>query len=284
MRVWLDKAFKYAGALAFALNSERKVEHIPGQQSKTMSHIAPLVCGNDDCKGTARTALIQLSSSIERFATRATGFLEGAASTETLSFGPFCARVVLENSCAAILGRFDPFRILYLSEFQAQSEYEHGKRARSAFSWFGDVIPDDKATQALWNIDNDVPKISRALFSKHLEHIYWKPAVDLMLDFVSARPADPVLADLLAIDPEKYIGETRGRSAQLYSMLSKGVHWEFFTSALLFDEVTVKTAIRDTLVLVSHLGLVSHFVPTAYAALKPDEAVDHYISFRKLVP
>lgn len=249
-----------------------------------MSPIVPLICGHDNCQGTAKIALNQLSLSIDRFATKALGFLNGAASTETLSFGPFCARVVLENSCAAILGRFDPFRILYLSEFQAQSEYEHGKRARSAFSWFGDVIPDDKTTQALWHIDNDVPKISRALFSKHIEHIYWKPAVALMLDFVSAQPVNPVLADLLSIDPEKYIGETRGRSAQLYSMLSKGVHWEFFTSALLFDDMTVKTAIRDTLLLVSQLGLVSHFVPTAYAALKPDEALNHYISFRKIVP
>ena len=249
-----------------------------------MNHIAPLLCGHSNAEGTAKIALGQLSSSIEGFATRAMGLLSNPASTETLSFGPFCARVVLENSCAALLGRLDPFRMLYLSEFQAQPEYEHGKRARSAFSWFGDVMPEDKAAQALWNIDHDVPKISRALFSRHLEHIYWRPAVDIMLDFVSTNSSDPALADLLSIDAETYISETRGRSAQLYSTLSKGVHWEFFTSALLFDEVTVKTAIRDTLVLVSGLGLTSHFVPTAYAALQPEVALDHYISIRKLVP
>jgi hypothetical protein len=92
------------------------------------------------------------------------------------------------------------------------------------------------------------------------------------------------LADVLAIDADSYIGETKGRSAQLYSTLSKGVHWEFFTSALLFDESTVKTAIRDTCLLVAQLGLTSHFVPTAYASLEPAEAVDEYISFRKVVP
>jgi hypothetical protein len=174
--------------------------------------------------------------------------------------------------------------MLYLSEFQAQPEYEHGRRAKSAFAWAGDVMPDEKAAQLLWSLDTELPRISRALFSKHLEHIYWKPAVEQMLDFVSTLPHDPLLAEILAIDAETYVGEVRGRSAQLYSTLSKGVHWEFFTSALLFDELTVKSAIRDTCLLVSRLGLISHFVPTAYASLAPREAVSCYVSFRKLLP
>lgn len=250
-----------------------------------MNHISSLLCGhNNECEGTAKVALGQLSSSIEGFSSKANKFLAENGSDEMLSFGPFCARVLLENSYAALVGRLDPFRMLYLSEFQAQPEYEHGKRARSSFAWAGDVMPDDKLTQSLWSLDHDLPKISRALFSKHLEHIYWKPAVERMLDFVSTLPLNPMLAEVRSVDAEVYIGETKGRSAQLYSTLSKGVHWEFFTSALLFDELTVKTAIRDTFVLVSNLGLISHFVPTAYASLTPSEAVDHYISFRELVP
>jgi hypothetical protein len=249
-----------------------------------MNSLAPLLCGGKNCQGTAKVALDQLSSSIEGFASRAVKFLAENINDDALSFGPFCARVLLENSCAALVGRLDSFRMLYLSEFQAQPEYEHGKRAKSAFSWTGDVMPDEKATQLLWSLDNDLPKISRALFSKHLEHVYWRPAVEKMLDFVSTLPHDPVLAELLEIDAETYIGETRGRAAQLYSTLSKGVHWEFFTSALLFDELTVKTAIRDTCLMVSRLGLISHFVPTAYASLAPSEAVEGYVSFRKLLP
>jgi hypothetical protein len=249
-----------------------------------MNTLGTLLCGRDNCEGIAKVALDQLRGSIDRFGEKATKFLAEDASEEMLAFGPFCARVLLENSCAALVGRLDAFRMLYLSEFQAQPEYEPGKRARSAFSWTGDVIPEDKAAQALWNIDHDVPKISRALFSKHFEHIYWKPAVEVMLDFVSPRSGDPALADVLSIDADVYIGESKGRSAQLYSTLSKGVHWEFFTSALLFDESTVKTAIRDTCLLVAHLGLISHFIPTAYASLDLARAVDEYIEFRRLVP
>lgn len=249
-----------------------------------MNTIGSLLCGHDKCEGIAKVALAQLSASINRFGVKAIQLLNNDVSEELLSFGPFCARVLLENSCAALVGRIDSFRMLYLSEFQAQPEYEHGKRARSAFSWMGDVIPEDKAAQDLWSVEYDVPKISRALFSKYFDHIYWKPAVERMLDFVSQRTGDPTLADILSIEADGYISQSKGRSMQLYSTLSKGVHWEFFTSALLFDEATVKNAIRDTCLLVSNLGLTSHFIPTAYASLEPDKAVDEYLAFRKLVP
>ena len=105
-----------------------------------------------------------------------------------------------------------------------------------------------------------------------------------MLDFISTLPQDPTLKDILAIDADTYIDENKGRSVQLYSTLSKGVHWEFFTSELLFDETTVKGVIRDTCLLISNLGLTSHFIPTAYASLEPNKAVEEYINFRKLVP
>ncbi len=248
-----------------------------------MNEIALLLCGHQ-AEGVAKVALDQLSNSIQSFAVRATRYLTDAITDEALNFGPFCARVVLENGCAALVGRLDSFRMLYLSEFQTQPEYEPGKRAKSAFAWFGDVIPEEKPNQVLWSIDHDLPKIGRALLSKHFEYVFWKPAFNRLLDHISAQDADPLLSDIVSIDPDRFIDEIKGRSAQLYSTLSKGVHWEFFTSALLFDEPTVKNMIRDTLVLVANLGLVSHFVHTAYASLPPEEAVNSYKAFRRLVP
>lgn len=249
----------------------------------SMNELALLLCGNG-AHGTAGIALSQLSKSIERFSSRAARFHAEDSSDETLSYGPFCARVLLENGCAALVGRLDSFRMLYLSEFQTQPEYEYGKRVKSAFAWTGDVIPEDKHGGALWSADHDLPKISRALFSKHFDHVFWKPALARLLDHVSTLATDPLLADVLNIDPDRFIDETKGRSAQLYSTLSKGVHWEFFTSAILFDEVTVKSAIRDAILLVAHLGLASHFVHTAYASLGPDVAVDSYKAIRRLIP
>jgi hypothetical protein len=249
-----------------------------------MDTLGYLLCGYDgDAEGFARSALDQLSRSIDTFSGRALKFLVESASEDTFVFGPFCARVLLENACAALMGRLDCFRMMYLSEFQAQPEYEYGKRARSAFLWVGDVIPEEKPLPNIWSLDHDVSKISRALYSRHFEHIFWRPAVNKMLDFVS-NVSDPTLNEILSLDADNYINEAKGRSSQLYATLSKGVHWEFFTSVLVFDEPTVKTAIRDTCLLVGHLGLTSHFVPTAYASLSPRDALDLYMLFRRELP
>lgn len=245
-----------------------------------MADVGNLLCGEALIQGTANAALDQLSLSIESFAGRSVKILVEDISDDGLALGPFCARVLLENSCAALVGRIDTFRLLYLSEFQGQPEYEYGKRAKSAFSWFGDVIPEEKPARDLWSVDYDVSRISRALFSQHLDHICWRPAVERMLDYISVNGSDPGLRDIVLLNSETYVSQCKGQSLQLYSTLSKGVHWEFFNSALQFDEPTVKNAIRDTCLLVGHLGLVSHFIPTAYASLEPDRALEAYLSFR----
>ncbi len=246
-----------------------------------MGDVGSLLCGHNKTEGIAKTALDQLAKSIDNFSARAVKFLRDEVSDDLLTLGPFCARVLLESSCAALVGRLDCFRMMYLSEFQAQPEYEIGKRARSAFSWVGDVIPEERPSQSLWSVEHDLLKISRALFSRYMEHVYWKPAVERMLDFVASYNSDTLLTEILALDSETYINVAKGRSLQLYSILSKGVHWEFFTSALLFDNNTVKTVIRDTCLLIGHLGLTSHFIPTAYASLAPSEAMKAYLSLRQ---
>jgi hypothetical protein len=249
-----------------------------------MKQLGSLLCGDDHAEGIAKNAFTQLSSSISDFSARSLSFLKSPTTPDTLALGPFCARVLLENGCAALVGRLDSFRILYLSEFQNQPDYEHNRRARSAFSWSGDVIPTEKTGEVLWSPDYDLSKISRALFSGHLEHIYWRPAVEKLLDFASSYTSETALADILATDAEKYIPSVRGRTLQLYSTLSKGVHWEFYTTPLVFDESTVTTAIRDTLLLLSQLALTSHFIPTAYACLTPKAALDIYLAVRKEIP
>lgn len=253
-----------------------------GQPS--MSDLGALLCGKPCEEGIAKSALDQLSRSINSFSHRTLTYLSSERSDDLLTFGPFCARVLLENSCAALVGRLDSFRILYLSEFQTQPEYELSKRVKSSFSWSGDVIPEHGQSNQLWRTDQDSTKISRALFSMHSDHVYWRPAVTKMLDFIGSRVREPELSEITKIDVETYTNETVGRSSQLYSTLSKGVHWEFFTSVLVFDEFTVKSAIRDTCLLVGKLGLISHFVPTAFASLEPNEALESYINFRRRIP
>ncbi len=242
-----------------------------------------LVCGELKAPSVAKSALTQLSSAINEFSERSISYYKRPPTKETYSFGPFCSRVLLENACAALVGRLDAFRLSYLSEFQSRPEYELGRRARSSFAWSGDVIPDNES-QDMWSLNHDLQKISRALLSKYADHIFWRPAIDRMLDFVASKPFDQQLPDVAAIDPETFIASAKGRGSQLHSTLSKGVHWEFFSSALIFDESTIKNLIRETCVLVSQLGLISHFIPTAYASLSPARALNTYLAFRRKMP
>ena len=247
-----------------------------------MESLGALICGGET-EGIAKTALDQLATSISSFSEKALYYLHNDATQDTQNFGPFCARVILENSCAALVGRLDTFRLMYLSEFQSQVEYIAGKRARSSFSWTGDVIPDDRQLANLWHIDNDLAKISRALFSRYQDHLHWRPAVENLLDFLRTQPPKTEHYDILMLDAENFTDSVKGKSVQLYSTLSKGVHWEFFSSAFVFDAPSVKTHIQDTLLLVSQLGLISHFIPTAHASLSYPKALEAYVSFLRRI-
>ena len=245
-----------------------------------MRELANLLCGDQEGEGLADVALNQLSRSIDTFSARLISFLEEGREEDAAIYGAFCSRVVLENGCAAILGRLDTFRMLYISEFQAQPSYEIGKRAKSAFSWASDVIGEEGPT--MWNADQEAAKISRALFSKYVSHVFWIPALERAQDYIGSTSASGA-DDVLALDPQSFTATVRGRSSQLHSSLSKGVHWEFFSTSLMFDLETTKILIRDTLVLVAQLGLISHFVPTAHASLTAEAALAKYSAIRGVV-
>lgn len=240
-----------------------------------------LICGDlgDPC--VANATLEHLGQSIDRFSKKAVAYLKSEFSEEAQSFGSFCARVTLENACAALVGRLDPFRMLYLAEFQSQGGFEYGRPAKSGFKWRGDVLSEEKPIQQLWSSDHDLTKISRALFSEHTDHVYWRPAVEAALDFLAEQDDTDTFAELKAIDPETFTASTRGRSSALYSKLSKGVHWDFFVSSVIMDEGTLRDAIQDCFTLVGNLGFVSHFVPTAYRSLDHASALVAYNEFRR---
>lgn len=131
MRIW-----NKVKAAAASLRLRRAAAHqqvTPACAHRPMDRFGSLLCGSDHGEGIAKAALKQLSSSIDDFSTRCVTFLKTPSAPDTLVFGPFCARALLENSCAALVGRLDSFRILYLSEYQSQPDYELNKRPKSAF-------------------------------------------------------------------------------------------------------------------------------------------------------
>jgi hypothetical protein len=247
-----------------------------------MPAIGALLCGQPAGEGTAKSTLEHLNVSVDRFGGKALGFLTSAFDEDTQSYGAFCSRVFLEIGCAALLGRIDPFRLMFLAEFQAQVNYQYGRSSRSAFRWSGDVIPEDKPPNELWSGDHEPHKISRALLSSYSEHLFWRPALENALNYVQDNH-NPALQDIKSQEPDKFIGQTKGRFQGLYSTLSKGVHWEFFTSDIIMDEVTLKDAIKDTIGILSGLAFVSHFIPTAVGCVTAEQALQIYIEIKEAV-
>jgi hypothetical protein len=241
--------------------------------------LAAIVCGPPGSDCTANATLEHLSASVDAFSQKALNILNSDFDDESQHFGAFCARVVLENAFAALVGRLDPFRLLYLKSFQEQPGFQYGKAANSGFRWTGDVMPEDKGPQDLWGNDHSSSKVSRSLLSSYCEHVYWRPAIESVLDFAS-NVDDSVLTEIKQIDPENFVPTYRGRVSSLYSTLSKGVHWEFFVTSVIMDEGTIKDSIRETLISVGMISLASHFIPTAYRSLDPEGAIEAYVSLR----
>ena len=242
--------------------------------------LGTLVCGASAAAGAASTTLDHLSASIDRFSGKAATYLNNPFDEEAQSFGAFCARVTLENACAALVGRLDSFRMLYLAEFQAQGAYEYGKPTKSGFKWTGDVFSEDKPLATLWHSDHDSSKVSRALFSPHVDAVHWQPAFDEALDYI-ANQGFSGFEELTSTDAGSFIPIAKGRCGPLYSKLSKGVHWDFFVASVMMDEGTLKDAIRDCLTVVSNLAFVSHFIPTCYRSMDRAQAAAEYLSFRE---
>ena len=242
--------------------------------------LGTLVCGASNEICAASTTLDHLCASIDRFSGKAVTYLNSPIDDEAQSFGAFCARVTLENACAALVGRLDSFRMLYLAEFQAQGAYDYGKPTRSGFKWTGDVFSEEKPLAPLWSSDHDISKISRALFSPHVDAVHWQPAFNAAIDYVDGESLAG-FDDLKTFDSNSFIPTIKGGCGPLYSKLSKGVHRDFFVSSAMMDEGTLKDAITDCMTFVSNLSFVSHFIPTSYRSLDKAHAVNDYLAFRE---
>ncbi len=243
-----------------------------------MEHLCKVVCGSTVGVGEAYDVLRHVRQSIYAFGSKTDDLLKSQAGDDLTLIGPYCARVLMETGCAAVVGRLDPFRILYLSRFQAHSNYDPTKRSKSAFSWQGDVLNPDRDRDENFGDNVEVQKISRALFSSNNDHIHWRPAVSAALDYAASMRADAAIASILLTDADRFVSECKGKGNMLYSQLSKGVHWEFFSRiSVTFDEQTVRQLMQDAIMWVSKIALISHFIPTAQCRLTASEAFQSYL-------
>lgn len=235
--------------------------------------IGLLICGEPDDDWSARDTFTHYTDLLNRFDAKLSEYRSDLTQPDALMFSAFCARVILENSGAILSGRLDPFRMMAVRSFQAQDDFDHGRQLKAGYKWTPDIIPSETAKN-IWKNDVDSNKLSRALFSPYCDELFWRPAFINALDYIDDHNLErtPLMGD---IEPPNFIGRVKSELTRLYSLLSKGVHWDYLTPEAMLDPDTLLVALEDCRAHIGLLAFTSHFIPTSYGRI--DKALAYQI-------
>ncbi|PPD44351.1 MAG: hypothetical protein CTY16_11955 [Methylobacter sp.] len=232
-----------------------------------MNKLSELLCGDYQNLGELSDILSLLGSTIDIFSEKCFEFLKQEEPKNITTLGAYCGRTLLEASCIALIGRITPYRLLLLKRYQEQPNYELGIRHKISIEWKGDVLPKSNiAKDQLWNKVDD-KSLTSPLLSDYMWDIYWMPAFKYLLD--DTEDEDYYSLIELKNIPLEAIGISLRKEAEtLYSSLSKGIHQEFIIPHQVTHDVpTVKRLLRETVLLVIKLALISHYIPIAVASI-----------------
>ena len=217
-------------------------------------------------------------SSLERHAFA----LKGDNFTSELSklAGPLIARSLLELTCTALIGRFDPFRVLMVRETQMQEDYVFTERNTVALNWQSDFHTEQGKGVGAVDLKTKVDSMPRSLFGKYFERVLWLEAVERFIDWAPKDLRSDWIVELNRVEPKAFIPTMRNEIQQLYSSCSKGIHQEFVICKSDYSEVkNLQSQIGNALELMAKLSLIFNFSPHVLNALSIGEALE---STRKL--
>ncbi|TRW95394.1 hypothetical protein [Candidatus Methylobacter oryzae] len=239
-----------------------------------MSKLSELLCGDYRDLGELSEVLDLLASTIDDFSTRCFDFLQREESEDIVTLGAYCGRALLEASCIALIGRITPYRLLLLKRYQEQPTFDLGIRHKISIEWKGDILPKNTVPKdQLWNKVED-KNLTSPLLSDYMWDIYWIPAFKRLLDD-TVDESHTYLRDLASIPPEGICQSLRKEAEELYSSLSKGIHQEFIIPhAVAYDAITVQNLLQRTVILVTRLALISHYIPTSAALINKEKLLE----------
>ncbi|MCC5803788.1 hypothetical protein [Rossellomorea vietnamensis] len=204
------------------------------------------------------------------------------------TLGPFFARNLLETICTALVGRIDPFRLLFVREVQQRDGFNLGSRSNAAITWFGDIFEkglseNELKPHKMWDPNKKFENVGRGLLGDYYGHIFWNTAYKILLDSTKDLDNDPIDYYRMSISsPDKFITYIRQRASHLYSSLSKGVHSEIVVEPeIRYDKPTVLQLISEVMELTAILSLVIHYVDSSICKLPLDTALDQYLKLKK---
>ncbi len=239
-----------------------------------------LLCGETDSESDLGEILIHIGNTLSLVVDQIPSLLESSEQHISL-YGPFIGRSILELGCTAIIGRLDPFRVLVLREFQRQSDYNISMRNKISIQWQGDVVANQK-TSNLWS-DKNMTEIKRTLVGDYYDHIFWRNAIDKLIDNVPSSEGGEWFGQMRGIGGRGFCSSARDKIQTCYSSLSKGLHHEFvIPPESLFDRSTVTDLIRDSLFVIASFGLAMTQIPHIPYGISLDQAMEIYENIQEM--
>lgn len=233
-----------------------------------MNSLSELLCGDYKNLGELSDILALLDSSIDNFSTRCFEFLQQETPKDITTLGAYCGRSLLEASCIALIGRITPYRLLLLKRYQERpNNYNLGIRHKISIEWKGDILPKSQIPEEkFWDKVED-KSLTSPLLSDYMRDIYWMPAFNCLLDDTENENSRSLI-ELKNIPLVDVFKSLRNEADGLYSSLSKGIHQEFIIPHdKAYDAITVQNLLQRTVLLVTKLASISHYIPIAVASI-----------------
>lgn len=241
--------------------------------------LAQLICGDFSQHESLKNLYQVLFHNISNMETRLGRLIINGDAGDLTVLGPYFARNLLETTCSALLGRIDPFRLIYVQKVQSLEGFSIGSKAKGAISWSGDIFEKNETdVSSLWKPDREFSKVGRALFGNHYGEVFWNPAFRSLIDdpnYLSESSLEYFRTHIES--PDKFTLFLRQKSSALYSSLSKGIHSELVIKPeIVYDDTTVIELVNDTIQICSILGIVCHCIDFSICRLPMDNAFQNY--------
>jgi hypothetical protein len=235
--------------------------------------LTTIVCGDAAREGAIGEVYAHLADSLDRLLIRAVSLRNANDPVDMALFGPFLGRATIEVSFTAILGRFDPYRVLAIRRSQLSSGFDVKERNPLAFTWLNDVRAEEKPKD--WEQRPTLKDMQRGLLCKHFHDLFWHEAFTILLDSVPSHRGENWITRLKRIDPTGFTTAMRTEADRVYAELSKGIHQEFVIPAVAqYDLVTVGDLLSRCWELVGALGITACY--SHAAPLRGSNAVEWY--------
>lgn len=249
-----------------------------------------LGCSNGVFSGAFGEAIGAICASANRTAKRLRYCYFDADPDFVIDFGPLIGRRFAEEIAAILLGRLDPIRLVVSIMGAKSADYVSGALNKSSLSWFDDIIPEFDASAKAGHWSQQTLKkneIVRGLLSGQLAHSVFESGFYSAIDAIQGRGEESI-SDWVR-DVQKFVegshllADMRRRAAQVYSHLSKGIHFEFMSitgAAIEPDEI--KRLLSEMLYMLATTSLVVNCSGLAHGATDRDEICGQYIAVSKL--